>query len=277
MLPRSLAVVVFILAVGLAPPVAAQEAKIKVQLVGPDGKPTASDLVLTSRYGDGKPLLTTKTAGGEIIVVTARDDKGQVGSTVFIMPKTGDATVTIKVGAAAPGYWERANNARKASEAGDEDAYNAAAWDAVEALDRERAQLADERKLVEQWRDENNLPPKTAAEVDAIIKNGKAQGISDKSPATRLLKRYKKYLTQLEDKEATLQSHEADFKTLQPPQKRTSMAPGSCPNGEGGLLAGFLNDLTGSDLAAACDIDTKREKNKDRKDPRGGRDHHEHD
>jgi hypothetical protein len=277
MLLRSLVVILVILAVDLAPPAAAQEARVKVQLVGPDGKPTESNLVLLSRYGSGKPLMSDKVVGGEIIVVTAQDKNGQVGSAVLITPKTGGASITIKVGAAPTTYWVHASNARQASKAGDEDTYNAEAWQAAEALDRQRTQLADERKLVEQWRDENNLPPKTSAEVDTDIKNGKAQGISDKSPATQLLKRYKKYLVELEDKEAALKSQEADFKTLQPPAKRTSMGPATCPNGEGGLLAGWINSVTGSNLAAACDIDATRDKNRDRKGPRGDREDHGHD
>jgi len=276
MQPRSLALILVILAAGLAPPVAAQEAKakVKVELVGPDGKPTESKLVLMSRYGSGKPLLPDKIVGGEIIVVLATDKNGQAGSAVLITPKTGGTSVTIKVGAEPTTYSAHAYKARRASAAGDEDAYNAEAWQAAEALDRERAQLADERKLVEQWRDENNLPPMTAAEADAAIKNGKAQGINDKSAATQLLKRYKKYLTELESKEAALKNHEADFKTLQPPAKRTSMGPTTCPNGEGGLLAGWINSVTGSDLAAACDIDATRDKNRDHKGPRGDRDDH---
>jgi hypothetical protein len=274
MLPRSLAVILLVLAVGLAPPAMAQEAKLKVHLVGPDGKPTDSDLVLITRYGDVKPLTSDKIVGGEIIVVVAKDKNGEFGSTTFMTPKTGGASVTIKVGATPTPYWDHATKARKASGAGDEDAYNAEVWQAIEALDRERVQFADERKLVEQWRDENYLPPMTTVEADAAIKSGKTQGISDKSPATQLLKRYKKYLTELEDKEATLKRHEADFKTLQPLQKRTSMGPTTCPNGEGGLLAGWINSVTGSDLAAACDIDATRDKNKDRNDRHRDRDDH---
>lgn len=260
---------------GWAMPVAADGPKLKIEVVGSDGKPVKGGRIFFSVYGENKEIKAP--VAGEIIVVRVLDCDMCTGSTVVKVPKTGTATVVVKTGAPVLYYGGHATKARNASEAGDLDTYNAETLQARETIDQEKAKLAEERGLVEQWKEENYLPDMTAEEARAAIERAKAQGYKDTSPSVRLLTRYKTYLTELEAGEAAIKRHEDDFKTLQPPDKRTSMTPGTCPNGEGGLLAGFLNDLTGSDLAAACDINTKREKNKDRKDPRGGRDHHEDD
>ncbi|NJO24474.1 MAG: hypothetical protein HC868_18115 [Sphingomonadales bacterium] len=272
---RFLSIVLLLFLVDWATPVDADGVKVNVQVTGSDGKPATGSKVRLVRYGDKTPVKTPPP--GEIVEVQAIDSNNQTGSTVVFVPKTGTVNVVVTTGKPEPSYALHADNARKASAAGDLDTYNAEAFQASEAIDQERAQLANERQLVEQFKQQQYLPDLTAQEVGALIEKAKTQGFNSDSPSVKLLTLYKSYLTRLEDLEETVKRHEDDFKTLQPPDKRTSMAPGACPNGEGGLLAGWINSVTGSDLAAACDIDTKREKNKDRRDPKGDRDHHGHD
>jgi hypothetical protein len=262
------------LLIGWTPPSDADGAKVTVHLQGLDGKPIGGRLRFV-RYGDNTPL--TAPAAGEIIVVHATDAKGQTGSAVVVVPKKGTASVVVSTGKQEQSYALHAERARQASAAGDLQTYNAEAFQAAEAIDQEREQLARERQALEQWKQEQYLPDLTAEEAGALIEKSKGLGFTGSSPSVQLLTRYKSYLTRLEDLEETVKRHEDDFKTLQPPAKRTSMGPATCPNGEGGLLAGWLNDLTGSDLAAACDIDATRDKNKDRGGRQGERDHHEHD
>jgi hypothetical protein len=256
-------------------PVAADGPKLKIEVVGLDGKPVKGGRIFFSRYGENKVIKAP--VAGELIWVNVIDCDICTGQTLIKVPKTGTATVVVKTGTPMIYYGGHATNARNAAEAGDLDTYNAEALQAREAIDQEKAKLAEERKLVEQWKEENYLPDMTAKEAEAAIESAKAQGYKDTSPSVRLLTRYKTYLNELEESEAAIKHHEDDFKTLQPPAKRTSMAPGTCPNGEGGLLAGWINDLTGSNLAAACNIDATRDKNKNRGGQQGGRDHHEHD
>lgn len=270
-----LPIVMLIFLGGWATPVAAEEPKLKIEVIGSDGKPVKGGRIFFSRYGENKEIKAP--VAGELIWVNAVDCDICTGKTLIKVPKTGTAAVVVKTGTPVPFYTGHATKARNASAAGDLDTYNAEALQAREAIDQEKEKLAEERRLVEQWKAENYLPDMTAEQAGTEIERAKAQGFTDTSPSVRLLTRYKSYLTELEAGEAEIKRHEDDFKTLQPPDKRTSMAPGTCPNGEGGLLAGWLNDLTGSDLAAACDIDAKRDKNKDRKDPKGDRDHHGHD
>ncbi|MGH6891232.1 MAG: hypothetical protein ACREEP_03125 [Dongiaceae bacterium] len=79
-----------------------------------------------------------------------------------------------------------------------------------------------------------------------------------------MLMRYKAYLWQLKIDQELIDRETQDLATLKTPEKRTTMAPGACPEGQGGgLLAGWINSVTGSDLAAVCDIDVRREKNKE--------------
>ena len=271
---RLLPIVMLMFLVHAAMPVEADGAKVNVQMMGPDGKPIGGRLTFV-RYGDNTPLKAP--AAGEIIVVRGVDTNGQIGSTVVVVPKSGTVNVVVNTGKPEPSYALHADRARNASAAGDLDTYNAEAFQASEAIDEERAQLEQERQLLEQWKQQQYLPDLTAQEAGALIDKAKTQGFTSSSPSVQLLTRYKSYLTRLEDLAETIKRHEDDFKTLQPPEKKTSMAPGACPNGEGGLLAGWLNDLTGSDLAAACDVNATRDKNKDRKDPKGNRDDHGHD
>jgi len=273
MVRRSLSLIALVIAVGLTTPVEADTIKVNVQVNGPDGKPVTGGRVFVVRYGEDTSLKSPPP--GEVVEIRVFDSKMNTGSTVVVLPKTGTVNVVVTTRASHPDYEIRAENARKASAAGDTDTYHAEAFQASEALDEERAKLERERKAVEQWKEQNYLPDMTAEEAGAFIDKSKAQGYS--AASIQLMTRYKTYLAELEALEKTIKSHEDDFKTLRPPEKKTSMAPGTCPNGEGGLLAGWINSATGSDLAAACDVNATRDKNKDRKDPHGDRDDHGHD
>jgi hypothetical protein len=272
---RFLSIVMLMFLVDWATPAEADGVKVNVQVNGPDGKPVKGGRVFVVRYGENTSLKSPPA--GEIVEIRAWDLDVRGGSTVVILPKTGTINVVVTTGKPEPFYTLHAENARKASEAGDLDTYNAEAFQASEAIDEERAKLERERQVVEQWKQQNNLPDLTAKEVGELIEKAKAQGYTSSSPSVQLLTRYKTYLAQLEGLAETVKRHEDDFKTLRPPQPKTTMAPGACPNGEGGLLAGWINSVTGSDLTAACDIDAQGDKNKDRRDPKGDHDDRGHD
>lgn len=267
-----------VIALGLvasAMPACADEARMRIEVVGPDGKPVANSRVIFSLFGTNTAL--KQPVAGELIVVSVIDNQFRTGSTVVMVPKSGNITVVVRTGP-VPYYYAHADRARRASEAGDLDTYNAEALQAREAVDQEKAAAAEQRRLLNQWKEEKYLPDMTAAEADAAVARAKAQGFKESAPSVQLLIRYKAYLAEIEAKEAAAKAHEDDFKTLQPPEKRTSMNPTACPNGEGGLLAGWINSVTGSDLAAACDINaTRQKKDKAREGSRRERDHPAHD
>lgn len=256
-----LSLVLIMLLAGLGTPIEADGDKLRVEVVGPDGNPIKGKTIVSFESYENKGE-SKKPMAGEIIVVKAMDDRFRLGSKVVKIPSSGSLTVVVQTKADLAPFRAHAYQAKRASDAGDLDKYNAEALQAKEALDADQAALDNERKQVEQWRDENYLPAMTAEEAGAAIDRAKAQGFKETSRSVQLLMRYKSYLTRLEESEANLKAYQDEFKALKPPEKRTTMVPGVCPDGSGGLLAGLINSVTGSDLAAACDIDVRRDKNK---------------
>src|SRR5262245_35949900 len=193
MLHRMLLPFVMLIVLGdWATPAEAEGPKLKIQVVGSDGKPVKGGKIFFSRYGEDKQI--SAPPAGELVWVNVIDCDMCIGKTLIKVPKTGTGTVVVKTGAPVVYYHGHASNARNASEAGDLDKYNAEALQAREAIDQEKAKVAEERKLIEEWKEENYLPDMTAEQAGDAIKSAKSQGFTDASPSVRLLTRYKSYL-----------------------------------------------------------------------------------
>ncbi|MGH6891231.1 MAG: hypothetical protein ACREEP_03120 [Dongiaceae bacterium] len=164
---------------GIATPADADEAKLKVEVVGPDGKPVTGGGLTFVGYGDKKPI--KKPAAGEIIEVRVIDSQGRIGSKVVQVPKSGSLAVVVQVGKSIEPYQMHSDLARMASEAGDFNTFTKHAIQAKESIDAKQAKHDEEQKLVEKWADENNLPTLTYEQVSASIERGKAQGLTDKN------------------------------------------------------------------------------------------------
>jgi hypothetical protein len=160
----------------------------------------------------------------------------------------------------------------------------------VAELDRriaELEQLVDQRQAAaDEFARANNLriTDLKGARKD-LDRAGKAQSqIKDASlrnPA--MLETLQAYVGLLQEIEWAKQDLDAARKARQgvPPfpkdckkKDEVGMAPGKCQDGSGGLLAGTINDIFGTDLAAAC-ADRSQQRDTDR--PRKDKDrHHEH-
>jgi hypothetical protein len=279
---RSLLAALFVVVVAGAAPVAlSDEPKLKVEARGPDGKPVSGGKMMVFPFDSLSPYRPNeKLQPGELVVVSVADNKGNGASKVVEVPRTGSLVVPMDLAPATQTtlFFDSYANAKKASEAGDFDGFTKHALDAKEDIDRKSERLAADEKAVDAWAEHNDLPILSLGELNASLERAEKNGLTPKnSTAIRRLEQYRSYREALEARRALIQFDLNQLQQLKTPERRTSLAPAACPNGEGGLLAGFINSVTGSDLAAACDIDAARDKNKDRRDPKGDRDHHGHD
>jgi hypothetical protein len=279
---RSLLAALFVVVVAGAAPVAlSDEPKLKVEARGPDGKPVSGGKMMVFPFDSLSPYRPNeKLQPGELVVVSVVDNKGNGASKVVEVPRTGSLVVPMDLAPASQTtlFFDSYANAKKASEAGDFDGFTKHALDAKEDIDRKSERLEADEKAVDAWAEHNDLPILSLGELDASLERAEKNGLTPKnSTAIRRLEQYRSYREALEARRALIQFDLNQLQQLKTPERRTSLAPATCPNGEGGLLAGFINSVTGSDLAAACDIDATRDKNRDRRDPKGDRDHHGHD
>lgn len=100
---------------------------------------------------------------------------------------------------------------------------------------------------------------------------------------TAMLQALDLYVKLLEDLELAKQEWEAARKAREavPPfpkdckkKDEVGMAPGKCPDGSGGLLAGAINDIFGTDLDPACaDPSQRRDTDRPKKDRERDREH----
>ncbi|MEZ5831555.1 MAG: hypothetical protein R3D05_10270 [Dongiaceae bacterium] len=245
-------------------PALSQEPNMKVEAHGPDGKPVTKGTVMTIPFGDIAPK--NKLTPGELVTVVVQDDQGNGGAKMVEVPKSGTLVVSIDL---APSkstdtFFGLYQKAEKASADGDFETYTKYAIEAKEDVDRRSEGVAQEEKAVDEWAEHNDLPVLTSSQLDDAIERAKANGLTKKnSTAFRLLDQYRRYRRAVELHRAAVDYNDGQLKNLKTPEKQASMAPGTCPEGQGGgLLASWLNSATGSDLAAVCDIDVKREKDK---------------
>lgn len=248
---RSLLAVLFVVIVAGAAPVAlSDEPKLKVEARGPDGKPASGGKMMVFPFDSLSPYRPNeKLQPGELVVVSVVDNKGNSASKVVEVPRTGSLVVPLDLAPATQTtlFFDSYANAKKASEAGDFDGFTKHALDAKEDIDRKSERLAADEKAVDAWAEHNDLPILSLGELDASLERAEKDGLTPKnSTAIRRLEQYRSYREALETRRALIQLDLNRLQQLKTPERRTSLAPAACPNGEGGLLAGFINSVTGS-------------------------------
>ena len=71
----------------------ADEPKLRVEVVGSDGKPVKGGTITFESYG-GEPV--KKPTAGEVIVIKVLDQRAHMGSKVVMIPKTGSGVCLRK-------------------------------------------------------------------------------------------------------------------------------------------------------------------------------------
>jgi len=122
----------------------------------------------------------------------------------------------------------------------------------------QQARVDDARKKAEAFATEHDIPyPDLASAEKAFKASGKLAGTEaatkEASARYRNLDTYVKMLRSLEDQKKVLDGYKKQRDALpkRPACKSGAMAPNGCPTG-GGLLAGGLNQLLGTDLQSGC-------------------------
>lgn len=265
-----------------ATPALPEEPKLKIEARGPSGAPVKGGRISIRGFGETAPR--TKLVAGELVVVTVVDDKGNSATKTVAVPKSGSTTVQIDLGPSQPNFDTSFSRAMKAAEDGDNEQFNKHFKDAEKAVENSKEELKQDQAAVDEWASQNNLPILSYGQIMDAIARDKARGITPQNSTTaRIMERYAQYRLSLTLRAMSVRNAEnlldddvyySDSGTGTIPP--VGMAPVvGCPDGQGGgLLAGWINSVTGSDLAAACDIDAKRDKNKKDRERREHEDDH---
>ena len=90
------------------------------------------------------------------------------------------------------------------------------------------------------------------------------EGLRDKKLLENLY-RYREKLQGAQSLRSEIETQKKQLAELKPPEKKVVVVPAACPEGEsGGLLAGGINSVFGSDLAGICDEEQPRHRDTDR-------------
>ncbi len=275
-----------------------QAVTIKVTVLGADGKAATSARVLVRVWPDPQGLSMdanggetkedgsfTATTGQEsqrlfagtyrisafdgesdsdTIVYIGPDDKSPVVLT--LQPKAGSAFIEADLAAKAAqngdnaGYEQHAAKARN-DVARDEKLADAAQQAADDFARANGLQIKDLRGVAKDFERADKLPADLRDE-ELIFK----------------LFEYKSQLEAIQGLQTRISIEKKYLADLKPPEKKFGLAPSACPEGQsGGLLAGGINSLFGTDLAGVCDDKQPQHRDTDRQKGGDRRERDEHD
>jgi len=273
-LPAALIVVI----VGTAPAIAdGNSVTIRVKVTGADGKPVSDAHVRFQPFpsydtgqgsGGGKTNQSGDFAadadalGSEykpaVYTVTVYGDKGTSKKTIVYIGPNGNAPISIELGPKSypprRGFAYYHHDAIDAAEGGDKAGYQSNLDGAKKSLQYDEALLDEAKKAADAFVRDNNLQIKDHAGVVKALKliEKTPENLRDKelqdtlTTLERILGGVEKFQSGVDGQRKQLADLEAKY------GPKYGFLPSACPEGEGGgLLAGTLNSLFDTDLAAS--------------------------
>jgi len=241
---------------------------VKITATGPDGKPAESAetgsvdvgfLDEPTRDPDYKP-----TVKGRVVFVYANGPAAN-GQKVIYLPVGKETPVTVQMQRIR--NFENAEadaaSAKKSGDTEDQQRYYDQAKMATERIER----LADEAQTaIDNWARDNGIPVTNLSGVEKQLKLSEKLGSETAENSVSNLKSYRTKLVALERLRNLAADYRKRLAAIAPPPKKVSLVPGACPEGQsGGLLAGLLNQATGTNsFAGICDDKERQKDNKDR-------------
>lgn len=267
-----------------SPPAWAQSRSIKVTAVGPDGKPVEIETEQVveigraeeAKFDEGGKFAPTDM--GRVITVIAKDKAGNVGETSTFVPDGQTAPQPIVVTLKPPVNFD--DGIRKAQSAKDNDdavGFKAGIDEAKEDTARNEAAAQELQRAINDWAISNGLPILTLSAVKKRVARAENLPKGETEPIkVDNLKAYQAKLEALQIIRDTVSKQQRTISTMKPPLMGSYLPSGTCPEGQsGGLLAGLLNNVTGTNSFTGICGETPEKDNKDRKNPDRGE--HEHD
>lgn len=265
-------------------PAWAQSRTIKVTAVGPDGKPVEIETqqiveigrAEEAKFDEGGEF--TPTDEGYVITVIARDKAGNVGETSTFVPEGQTAPQPIVVTLKPPVDFD--NGMRKAQTAKDNDdavGFKAGIDEAKEDTTRNEAAAQELQRAINDWAISNGLPILTLTAVKKRIARAENLPKGETEPIkVDNLQAYQAKLEALQSLRDTVGKQQRAISAMKPPLMGSYLPSSTCPEGQsGGLLAGLLNNVTGTNSFTGICGETPEKDRKDRKNPDRGE--HEHD
>jgi hypothetical protein len=283
----------------------AEAVSVKIKIVGADGKPVKGASVSVTLWRNGQPTredgvfigsgktgedgtftLTTDPYGrqplpGDTYVVTAGTSGAYAETVIYADPDDKSGVVlTLDPAQTSYGFLEDVEDAADAAEKGDKAGYDSnvkQAQDGIAAAER----LADNaQKAADDFARDNGLQIQDLRTVDKTIKTLEKvpeEAQQDKKAQKDLLDnlwRYRAKLAGIQDLRDDIGKARTQLAELKP---KYGLLPSACPEGQsGGLLAGGINSLFGTDLAGICDDKQPQQRDTDRA-KKGDRHEHERD
>jgi hypothetical protein len=273
----------------------AQAVTVKVKVVGADGKPVKDASVRVSLWRgqqpthddglfigsgrtdeDGTFTLTTDPYGREPLpantyVISAGTSGAYAETVVYADPDDKSGVVmTLDPAQTSYGFLEDVEDAADAAERGDKTGYDSNAKQAQEGIAAAERLADSAQKAADDFARDSGLQIQDLRTVEKTIKTVEKlpeEAQQDKREREDLLDklhRYRAKLAGIEDLRRDISKAKTQLAELKP---KYGLVPSACPPGEsGGLLAGGINSVFGTDLAGVCDDkqpqhrDTDREK-----------------
>jgi len=255
----------------MTPAARAEDFDIKISVFGHDGKPlkgTAVDVFWWSS-ADGKEIHTNATTGDDGTVTVKVPDKHQIFAKVHDssqLEQTGGGTSGPVYGRPPDGFTvnlrvdidAEAKLVQDAVDKCDADGYDRHPANLDTGVADQQARVDDASKKAEAFATENNIPYGDLGSAEKALKAsaklaGTEAATKEAAARYRNLDTYVRMLRSLEDQKKVLDGYkkQRDAVPKRPACKSGAMVPNGCPTG-GGLLAGGLNQLLGTDLPPGC-------------------------
>jgi hypothetical protein len=291
-------VVIFVALIGTG---SAQAVDVKVKVVGADGKPVKGVNVAVSLWRGGQPThedglfigngktaedgtftLTTDPYGrqplpsGTYVISAGTADTS--AETVVYTAAADKSGVVLKLDPAhsSAGFLEDVNEAADAARNGNTAGYQQNAKRAEERIAAAERLAETAQKAADDFARDNGLQVQDLRALEKTIKTAEnlpadmQQDAQQHKELIDKLQRYRGKLLGIQDLRRDIENGKTQLAELKP---KYGLLPSACPEGEsGGLLAGGINSLFGTDLAGVCD-----EKLQQRRDTERDREHEEHD
>jgi hypothetical protein len=252
------------------------------------GQPTHDDknglFIGSGKTGDdGSFTLTTDPYGGQPLpadtyVITVGTSAASAETVVYADPddKAG-AVLTLDPARSSYGFLEDVEDAADAAEKGDTTGYQENVKQAQERIAAAERLADNAQKAADDYARDNGLLVQDLRTVDKTIKTVEKlpeeaqQGKKEQKELLDKLWHYRAKLDGIDHLRRDINKAKTQLAELKP---KYGLVPSACPEGQsGGLLAGGINSLFGTDLAGVCDDKQPQHRDTDRERD----DHKEHD
>jgi len=269
---------------------------IKVTVLDPDGKPvpevtvlvapwpTFSDITFPRTGEDGSVSVATYGVGAPLssdtYVFSANVGDDLYTSTIIHVPAGRKSVVlTLAPGAGPDLFSDYREKAAKAAQDGDSAGYEQNVKYAQNSIKSFEKKFDDAQQAADDFARDNGLQVKdlrgVTKDIDRVSKL--PEDLQDKERLEKL-NRYREKLEGIQRYRSELERNKKELAELKPPEKKFGLAPSACPEGQsGGLLAGGINSLFGTDLAGVCDDKQPQRRDTDRQKGGDRRERDEHD